>query len=144
MYILGSTAISPEGISAITQPRAFSESDLSSLSERANIIKSQGALAILQINHRGALATKQLGLPPVAPSAKIAKKLLEIKGLAVDEIHELTDNEIKKLIDKFAYSTELAIKAGYNGIEIHGANTIFHGVKYILLLGGEWFIILEY
>ena len=122
MYILGSTAISPEGISAITQPRAFSESDLSSLSERANIIKSQGALAILQINHRGALATKQLGLPPVAPSAKIAKKLLEIKGLAVDEIHELTDNEIKKLIDKFAYSTELAIKAGYNGIEIHGAN----------------------
>ena len=73
MYILGSTAISPEGISSITQPRAFSESDLSSLSERANIIKSQGALAILQIIHRGALVTMQLGLPPVAPSVKIEK-----------------------------------------------------------------------
>ena len=31
MYILGSTAISPEGISAITQPRAFSEIVLPSL-----------------------------------------------------------------------------------------------------------------
>ena len=122
LYILGSTAISPEGISAITQPRAFSESDLSSLSERAKIIKSQGALAVLQINHRGSLATKQLGLSPVAPSAKIAEKLLKAKGLPHNEIHELTDSEIKKLIEKFAYSTELAIKAGYDGIEIHGAN----------------------
>ena len=52
-YILSSTAISRERISVITQPRTFSESDLSSLSERANIIKSQGALPILQINHRG-------------------------------------------------------------------------------------------
>ena len=122
LYILGSTAISPEGISAITQPRAFSESDLSSLSERAKIIKSQGALAVLQINHRGSLATKQLGLSPVAPSAEIAEKLLKAKGLPHNEIHELTDSEIKKLIEKFAYSTELAIKAGYDGIEIHGAN----------------------
>ena len=72
-YILSSTAISRERISVITQPRTFSESDLSSLSERANIIKSQGALPILQINHRGVIATKQLRLPPVAHSAKIAE-----------------------------------------------------------------------
>ena len=45
--------------------------------------------------------------------------------MAVYEIHELTDNEIKQLLDKFAYSTEVAIKAGYNGIEIHGANNYF-------------------
>ena len=122
IYILGSTSISPEGISAITQPRAFSEKDLPSLTERAKIIKSQGALAIVQINHRGALASRDLGLPPVAPSSDMAKKVLEFKGMPSDNIHELTDNEIKKIIEKFAYVTELSIKAGYDGIELHGAN----------------------
>ena len=122
MYILGSTAISPEGISAITQPRAFSEIDLPSLRERAKLIKTQGALAIVQINHRGALASRELGLPPVAPSSDIAEKILESKGIHSDTIHELTDTEIKKLIDKFAQVTELCIKAGYDGIELHGAN----------------------
>lgn len=122
IYILGSTAISPEGISAITQPRAFSEKDLPSLRERAKIIKSQGALAIVQINHRGALASKELGLPPVAPSSDIAKKILKSNNMPYDNIHELTDNEIKKIIEKFAYATELSIKAGYDGVEIHGAN----------------------
>ncbi len=122
IYILGSTAISPEGISFITQPRAFSEKDLPSLSERANIIKKQGTLAIIQIDHRGALARQQLGLPPVAPSAEIAKKILKEKGMHQMDIHELTDNEIIKIINKYAYATQLAIKAGYDGIEINASN----------------------
>ena len=122
IYILGSTAISPEGISSVYQPRAFSEKDLSSLSERAKIIKKQGALTIMQINHRGALANPELGLPPVAPSEEMAKILLESKGIKAENIHELADGEILKIIKKFAYATELAIKAGYDGIEIHGAN----------------------
>ena len=122
IYILGSTAISPEGITSIYQPRAFSEKDLPSLSERAKIIKSQGSLAIVQINHRGALASKDLGLPPVAPSEIGAKKLLEKKGIPLIDIHELTENEIKKIITKFGYATELCLKAGYDGIELHGAN----------------------
>ena len=122
IYILGSTAISPEGISSIYQPRAFSDKDLPSLSERANIIKKQGSLAILQLNHRGAFARQDLGLSPVAPSAEIAKKIVEEKGMPLIDMHELTDNEIIKIINKFAYATELAIKAGYDGIELHGAN----------------------
>ena len=79
-------------------------------------------MAILQINHRGFLANQELGLPPVAPSAEKAKIILEEKGIPFKEIHELTDSEIKKIIKKFAYAAELSIKAGYDGIEIHGAN----------------------
>ena len=37
-------------------------------------------------------------------------------------MHELTDSEIKEIIEKFAHATELSIKAGYDGVEIHGAN----------------------
>ena len=38
------------------------------------------------------------------------------------DMHELTDNEIIKIIKKFAFATELAIKAGFDGIELLGAN----------------------
>ena len=35
---------------------------------------------------------------------------------------ELTKDDILRIINDFANATELSIKAGYDGIEIHGAN----------------------
>ena len=111
LYIFGGTAVSKEGITFINQPRAFSEKDLPSLKERAKIIKLQGALAINQIHHGGALALKEYsGLTPVSPSSNNS------------DIHELNDEEIKKIIDDFGYAAELSLRAGFDGIEIHGAN----------------------
>ena len=125
LYRLGACAVSQEGIAFPCQPRAFSEKDIESNAERAKIIKSQGALAINQIHHGGALSKKEYsGLTPVAPSADIANEKLEKSGQLTEEtkIRELTDEEIKKTIEDFAYATEISIKAGYDGIEIHGAN----------------------
>jgi len=125
LYVLGACAVSQEGIAFSCQPRAFSEKDIESNAERAKIIKSQGALAINQIHHGGALAKKEYsGLPPVAPSADIVNEKLEKEGKLTEEtkIRELTDEEIKKIIEDFAYATEISLKAGYDGIEIHGAN----------------------
>ena len=123
LYILGATAVSQEGIAFVGQPRALSEKDLPSLAERAKIIKDQGALAINQIHHGGASGIKEYsGLDPVAPSAAIANESLKAKGLYKSEVKELTGEQINKIIEDFAYATELSIKAGYDGIEIHGAN----------------------
>ena len=116
LYILGATVVSEEGITACNFPRAISDKDLPSLKERAKIVKDQGVLAIVQLHHGGALALKEYsGLTPVVPSANSPN----VEG---KEFHELTDEEIKKIIDKFGYATELCIKAGYDGVEIHGAN----------------------
>ena len=125
LYILGACAVSQEGIAFLTQPRSLSEKDIEPNAERAKIIKSQGALAINQIHHGGALARKEYsGLSPVAPSAEIANQELQKRKEVTEEnkIRELTDEEIKKIINDFAYSTEISLKAGYDGIEIHGAN----------------------
>ena len=125
LYVLGACAVSQEGIAFSCQPRAFSEKDIEPNAERAKIIKSQGALAINQIHHGGALAKKEYsGLAPVAPSADIVNEKLEKEGKHTEEtkIKELTDEEIKKIIEDFAYATEISLKAGYDGIEIHGAN----------------------
>ena len=123
LYILGATAISQEGIAFVGQPRALSEKDLPSLEERAKIIKDQGALAINQIHHGGALGLKEYsGLDPKAPSAEIANESLKARNLFKTPVKELSSEEINKLVEGFAYATELSIKAGYDGIEIHGAN----------------------
>ena len=123
LYIFGATAVTQNGIAFISQPRALSEKDLPSLEERAKIIKSQGALAINQIHHGGALAIKEYsGLDPLAPSADIANQMLKEKGLLKSPVKELTNDEINKIIEGFGHATELSIKAGYDGIEIHGAN----------------------
>ncbi len=123
MYILGATAVSQEGIAFPGQPRALNEKDIPSLKERAKIIKDQGALAINQIHHGGMLALKEhSGLDPVAPSAEIANISLKERNLFKTPAREFTSDEIKKVIQDFAYATELSIKAGYDGVEIHGAN----------------------
>ena len=123
LYILGACAVSQEGIAFPCQPRSFTEKDIEGNKERAKVVKSQGALAINQIHHGGALAKKEYsGLSPVAPTAEVANKELEKKGQLTEKVRELTDAEIKKLIEDFAYATEISLKAGYDGIEIHGAN----------------------
>ncbi len=123
LYILGATMISKEGMSTLNYPTAMSEKDIPSLEERAKIIKSNGSKAICQINHAGCLALKEMtGLDPVVPSAEVAIKDAEKRGSKMKDFHELNDEEIKKLIEKFAYAAELSIKAGYDGVEIHGAN----------------------
>ena len=55
LYILGCSAISKEGMSQ-NLSLAMSEKDIPALKERADIIKSQRAKAIMQINHFGAHA----------------------------------------------------------------------------------------
>ena len=123
LYILGATAVSQEGIGFDYQPLALSEKDLPSLKERAQIIKDQGVLAINQIYHGGLLSRKDLsGLDPLAPSSEIANQLLKDKNQFKSEVKEFTDELIKKTINDFAYATELCLKAGFDGIEIHGAN----------------------
>jgi len=125
LYILGATCTSQEGLAFDNQPRAFDDKDIPSNQERAKIVKAQGALAINQIHHGGCLALKRVsGVPVKAVSAEVFNKELEKKGELNDETKtiDLTKEDIKRIINDFAKATEISIKAGYDGIEIHGAN----------------------
>ena len=125
LYILGATAVSQEGIAFYNQPRALSDKDIKPNAERVKIIKDQGALAINQIHHGGALTKKEYsGVPVLAVSADVANKELEKQGITGEENKciEMTDKDIRRIIDDFARATEISLKAGYDGIEIHGAN----------------------
>lgn len=113
LFITAATLVSPEGKAFAGEPHAIGESDLGSLKQTAQIIQAQGAKAILQIHHGGKLALAELlnGLDKVAPSAD------ETAGARA-----LTDTEIPQLIRAYARAAELALQAGFDGVEIHGAN----------------------
>ena len=125
LYILGAAVVSEEGIGIKGQPRAFSDKDIPSHVERAKIVKDQGALAICQIVHGGLFANRQYtGKTPLCPSADIGNKELERTGQLNDDTRneELTNEDILRIINDFGRATEIALKAGYDGIEIHAAN----------------------
>ena len=125
LYILGAAVVSEEGIGIKGQPRAFSDKDIPSHVERAKIVKNQGALAICQIVHGGLFANRQYtGKTPLCPSAEIGNKELERTGQLNDDTRneELTNEDILRIINDFGRATEIALKAGYDGIEIHAAN----------------------
>ena len=125
LYILGAAVVSEEGIGIKGQPRAFNDKDIPSHVERAKIVKNQGALAICQIVHGGLFANRQYtGKTPLCPSAEIGNKELERTGQLNDDTRneELTNEDILRIINDFGRATEIALKAGYDGIEIHAAN----------------------
>jgi len=113
LFISAATLVSPEGKAFVGQPEAISDKDLPSLKAVANLIKSQGAKAILQIHHGGKLSINELlnGAEMVAPSEDLQSGS-----------RELTHSEINNLIEAFANAADLAIQAGFDGVEIHGAN----------------------
>lgn len=90
------------------------------LSQLAAIIKKDGGKAILQIFHAGRKSTTKIlrGEQPVSASAVAATfpNELEIP-------RALTHGEIKQLILDFGAATKRAILSGFDGVELHGANT---------------------
>ncbi|EIJ69118.1 NADH-dependent flavin oxidoreductase [Pasteurella bettyae] len=113
MFILAATLVADNGKAFYGQPEAIHVSQLPSLKQTAEIIKAQGAKAILQIHHGGKSAVADL----LKRNDKVAPSDDQESGARA-----LTITEIEDLIKAFGYATELAIQAGFDGVEIHGAN----------------------
>lgn len=96
-----------------------SDNKIAGLKKIADAIKSKGSKAILQIYHGGRMVEPELigGRTPVAPSAIAAPR----EGATTPK--ELTGEEVDTMITKFGDAVNRAIKAGFDGVEIHGANT---------------------
>lgn len=89
------------------------------LSKLAGAIKQNGTKAILQIFHAGRMTNSTIlrGTQPVSASAVPAERP------DAETPRELTEDEVIGLIESYQQATERAIKAGFDGVEIHGANT---------------------
>jgi 2,4-dienoyl-CoA reductase-like NADH-dependent reductase (Old Yellow Enzyme family) len=96
-----------------------SDNRIESLSKLAGTIQSTGSKAILQIFHVGRMGTSRTlrGEQPVSASAIPALRD------AAETPRALLDEEVQELVKAFGEATRRAIQAGFDGVEVHGANT---------------------
>lgn len=113
LFITAATLVQKDGKAFHGQPEATGEHCLDSLKETAQILQQQGAKAILQIHHGGSKAIDDLldDLDKISASASEA-----------EHAREATAKEVEALIASYAQAADLALRAGFDGVEIHGAN----------------------
>lgn len=118
LFISACIAVSENGIAFPNQFIGFDDNAIPRLTRMAKEMKSKGSKAILQIQHGGRQGQPALikANETVAPSA--------VPGAAgTPTPRELTEKEIEAIIEDFGATTRRAIEAGFDGVEIHGANT---------------------
>jgi N-ethylmaleimide reductase len=126
--IIAEATMAMEGNSAFwREPGIYSEAQVSGWKRVTDAVHAKGGKIFLQIWHGGRACHPLLneGRVPVAPSAM---------AITNDEVHtpegkkaytvprELADEEIPAIIEGFKVAAENAKRAGFDGVEVHGAN----------------------
>lgn len=94
------------------------ERDLALFSQWARSSQVQGNQCWVQVNHPGRQSPRTASREPVAPSVVP----LEGMGGAFAKPRALEEAEIDGLVARFARTAGLAAKAGFAGVQIHGAH----------------------
>jgi NADPH2 dehydrogenase len=88
----------------------YDDSLLSGFEKLASAIHSVGAPAVVQISHAGGVANKKvIGAVPAGPSETRKTRTLEKADLYA-------------IAEEYALAAERAVKAGFDGVELHGAH----------------------
>jgi 2,4-dienoyl-CoA reductase-like NADH-dependent reductase (Old Yellow Enzyme family) len=110
--------VHPSGKAFTGQWGCDNDDKLESLASVAQAIHSGGAKAILQIHHGGRQCP-----PKLAGGECISASAIAAESHNASIPREMTDDEIERTIQDFAQATRRAKLSGFDGVEIHGANT---------------------
>lgn len=126
LILTEATAISPIGAGYNHTPGIWTEGHIAGWRTITDEVHRHGGLIFLQLWHAGRMSDPTFlnGTTPVAPSAIAPEghvKRLEPKRLfSVPRPLEL--GEVKSTIKDFRTAAENAKRAGFDGVELHGAN----------------------
>jgi N-ethylmaleimide reductase len=128
LIVTEGTSPSPNGIGYARMPGVFSDAQVAGWKLVTSAVHSKGAKIFLQLMHCGRIA-HQLNVPPggqiLAPSpvpaaGEVPTDAEGKKPLPVPQ--SMTDADIKLAIEEHAQAARNAVAAGFDGIELHGAN----------------------
>lgn len=119
MVITGTTYTSPNGLGFENQFYGGDDLYTKSLGQLAQAIHMGGSKAILQVFHAGRMSqSRLLGGNQIESASAIAAECPD-----AEIPRALEEGEIYNILDSFYEVTKRAIKAGFDGVEIHGANS---------------------
>jgi N-ethylmaleimide reductase len=126
LIISEGTQVSPVGKGYMATPGIYSDAQVEGWKPITQAVHDAGSKIIAQIWHVGRITHPDLtgGAHPVAPSAIQPKVVAYTHNGKVDVPvpHALTTAEIKDVVQQFRQAAANAKRAGFDGVEIHGAN----------------------
>ncbi|MFJ6698466.1 alkene reductase [Streptomyces sp. NPDC091272] len=108
-------------------PGLHTQEQLAGWRKVTDAVHAEGGVIFAQLMHAGRIGHPSLlpdGLTPVAPSAVTPAGQLFTAAGPVDftEPRALTAHEITETVRDFARAARNAVEAGFDGVELHGAN----------------------
>lgn len=127
LLITEATNVSAMAKGYVRTPGMYTEEQIESWRTVTDRVHAEGGKIFMQIFHTGRIALPDFlpaGTEPVAPSA-VAAEGQNYTDAGMKEFvvpRELEIEEVKAIVGEFATAAGNAIKAGFDGVEIHGAN----------------------
>jgi len=130
LLIAEATSVSPMGIAYALAPGIYTDAQVAGWKRVTDAVHAKGASIYLQIWHGGRQAHPGNldGAQPVAPSAIRGEEKSVIRdGDSIAEVDQVVPralriDEIPGVIEEFRRGAERAKAAGFDGVELHGAN----------------------
>ena len=127
LLITEASQVSQQGQGYQDTPGIYSKEQIAGWRKVTDRVHEKGGHIYIQLWHVGRISHDSLqpgGGKPVAPSAIRAKGKTFVNGTFTDisEPRALELSEIPGIIEEFKRGTANALEAGFDGVEIHGAN----------------------
>ena len=129
LIVAEATSVSPLGKGYAFVPGIHTDAQEAGWKGVVDAVHEAGGRILLQLWHGGRISHVDLlpdGQAPVAPSAIQAKSQTYVSAdsgmIDVSAPRALDTDEIPGVVDEFREAAERAKRAGFDGVEIHGAN----------------------
>lgn len=133
IIITEATQVSLQGKGYAKTPGIYTQKQIEGWKLVTDKVHKKGSKIFLQLWHVGRVSSSKVnGLQPIAPSAIKAKetnvyifdKVLngDASFIPTETPKAMTKDDIENVIEEFRIAAKNAIQAGFDGVEIHGAN----------------------
>ncbi len=119
--------ISEQALGSPFTPGIFTQEQIEAWKKVTKAVHDKGDVIFAQLWHTGRVghSADRNGILPVAPSAIAITGMQQFTSQGMKDFetpHELTVAEIKQIIKDYGQAAKNAIEAGFDGVELHGAN----------------------
>src|ERR1700724_2085294 len=129
LLIAEASPVMATGFGSPGVPGIYTEQQIAGWREVVDAVHAKGGVIFLQLWHVGRVSHSSFqpgGVLPVAPSAVAIPDLktgtADGKAVPYETPRALETSEIPGVIDAYRQAAKNALKAGFDGVEIHGAN----------------------
>ncbi|MGE0784471.1 MAG: alkene reductase [Sandaracinaceae bacterium] len=128
LIITEGTSPSPDGLGYPRIPGLFNREQVAGWRKVTDAVHAKGSRIFVQLMHTGRVGhpgNLPSGARVLAPSAIAWESKMYVDGegqLPVPTAEAMTEADIEHAIEEYVRAAELAMEAGFDGVELHGAN----------------------